>query len=62
MRVGLSSGDKNFAMFSLVGTNDPLFRYTVLSFLLAVNYSDIRVSNERRRAGTMSGGVADMPV
>ena len=60
MPVGLSSGDKNFAVFSLVGANDPLFRYTVLSFLYAVNYSDIGVSNSRCRADTGSGGVATM--
>ena len=41
MRVELSEGDKNFAVLSLVRTIDPLFRYTVLSFLLAVNYLDI---------------------
>ena len=61
MQVGLSSGDKNFTVFSLVGANDPLFCYTVLSYLFAVNYSDIWVSNERCRTGTMSGGVATMP-
>ena len=44
MRVELSEGDKNFAVLSLVGMIDPLFCYTVLSFLLSVNYSDIGVS------------------
>ena len=63
MQVELWKGDKNFTVLSLVGTIDPLFHYTVLSFLLAVNYSDIGVSKrlvQWCRAGATSGSVAAM--
>ena len=46
MQVKLSEGDRNFAVLSLVRVIDLLFRYTLLSFLLAVNYSNIEVSQQ----------------
>ena len=46
MQVELSEGDRNFAVLSLVRMIDLLFRYSLLSFLLVVNYSNIEVSQQ----------------
>ena len=46
MQVEQSKGDKNFTVLSLVITIDPLFRYTMLSFLFSVDCSDIGVSRQ----------------